>query len=67
MQAALCNALRLTFPTVDNLVGADFSKCALSRARFTGANLYAAKFVKAAGEGCDFSDANLKRTLLEEA
>jgi hypothetical protein len=24
VQAALCNALRLTFPTVDNLVGADF-------------------------------------------
>ena len=53
--------------TESQLFGVDFSKCALSRARFTGACLYDAKLRQASGAGCDFTGANLKRSTLEEA
>ena len=53
--------------TESQLLGMDFSKCALGRARFTGACLYDAKLRQASGAGCDFSGANLKRAILEEA
>jgi uncharacterized protein YjbI with pentapeptide repeats len=49
------------------LFGADFNKAVLTGARFTGANLYDAKFLGASGAGCDFTDANLKRSTLEKA
>ncbi len=53
--------------TESQLFGIDFSKCALSRARFTGACLYDAKLRQASGAGCDFTGANLKRSTLEDA
>ncbi len=62
---------RATFEHADftesQLFGIDFSKCLLTGARFKGACLYDAKLLKAAGERCDFTDANLKRALLEQA
>jgi uncharacterized protein YjbI with pentapeptide repeats len=53
--------------TESQLFGIDFSKCTLSGARFKGACLYDAKFRQAAGAGCDFTGANLKRSTLEDA
>ena len=52
--------------TQANLFSADFTKCMLNHAKFIGANLYDAKFCDAAGAGCDFEGANLKRSTLEK-
>jgi uncharacterized protein YjbI with pentapeptide repeats len=49
------------------LFGIEFSKCRLTKARFKGTCLYGAKFRQAVGGGCDFTDANLTRAVLEEA
>ena len=48
-----------------NLFGADLCKARLTRAKFTGSSLYEAKLLGASGSGCDFTDANLKRSTLE--
>jgi len=53
--------------TQSQLFGIEFTKCALAHARFTSACLYGARFRQVTGGGCDFSDANLARTLLEDA
>jgi uncharacterized protein YjbI with pentapeptide repeats len=53
--------------TEAQLFGIDFSKCALGHAVFKSACLYNAKFRDAAGAGCDFTGANLKRSTLESA
>lgn len=62
-------AYRASFAEADftesQLFGMDFSKCALDRARFTGACLYDAKLRQTSGAGCDFTGANLKRAVLE--
>ncbi|CAN92878.1 hypothetical protein sce2719 [Sorangium cellulosum So ce56] len=49
-----------------DLFGADFGKAVLTGATFRGANLYESKFLQAAGAGCDFEGANLKRSTLED-
>ena len=53
--------------TESQLFEVEFSKCAFARARFNGACLYGAKFRQATGGGCDFSNANLTRAVLEDA
>ena len=51
--------------TEANLFQADLSYARLSRIKLTRASLFEAAFTGAAGEGADFTDANLKRTTLE--
>ncbi|NUP09199.1 MAG: DUF2169 domain-containing protein [Polyangiaceae bacterium] len=44
-----------------NLFSADLRAVTVDRTKFTGSNLYDAKLIGAAGEGVDFSGANLER------
>ncbi len=48
-----------------NLMSADFGLAKIPKCSFEGASLFDAKLVGAAGEGCNFLDANLKRSTLE--
>lgn len=47
-----------------NLFGGDLRAARVDRTKFNGANLYDAKLVEAAGEGADFSGANLERCVI---
>lgn len=48
-----------------NLMSADFNLATIPRCSFEGASLFDAKLIATAGEGCNFLDANLKRSTLE--